>query len=66
VTFLNAEQTKSYVLERDQKRFAEESRRLLRNTLRLRKEYRQLIKRWRLGYQDMTTEAYWDKKLGLA
>jgi galactofuranosylgalactofuranosylrhamnosyl-N-acetylglucosaminyl-diphospho-decaprenol beta-1,5/1,6-galactofuranosyltransferase len=65
VTFLNADQSKYYVLERDQQRFWEESKRLLKNTLRLRKVYRQLGRQWRQGYENMTSDRYWDAKLHL-
>ncbi|MGO3090150.1 MAG: hypothetical protein ACTII7_10760 [Galactobacter sp.] len=65
VTFLNADQSKYYVVERDQERFWVESKRLLRNTLRLRKVYRQLGRQWRKGYTSMTSDGYWQKKLHL-
>lgn len=65
ITYLNADGTAAYVVHRDRRRFWTESRRLWKNTLRLRRRYPQLIKEWQEGYSDMTSTAYWADKLRL-
>lgn len=65
ITYLNADQTAAYVVRRDMGRFWKESRRLVKNTLRLRRLYPKLLKQWREGYAEMTSNEYWTSKLGL-
>ncbi|MGZ0711432.1 hypothetical protein ACWPKO_24195 (plasmid) [Coraliomargarita sp. W4R53] len=65
ITFLNADQTAAYVVHRDGARFWRETRRLVLNTLRLRRIYPTLMREWERGYGRLTSEAYWTEKLGL-
>jgi galactofuranosylgalactofuranosylrhamnosyl-N-acetylglucosaminyl-diphospho-decaprenol beta-1,5/1,6-galactofuranosyltransferase len=66
VTYLNADETMAYTVHRDRKRFWQETRRLLRNTLRLRRSYGRQLRRWHRAYGELTSQEYWEKKLGLA
>lgn len=65
ITYLNADATAAYTVRRDRKRFWQESYRLLRNNLRLRRDYAALRVRWKNGYDAMTSETYWNQKLQL-
>jgi galactofuranosylgalactofuranosylrhamnosyl-N-acetylglucosaminyl-diphospho-decaprenol beta-1,5/1,6-galactofuranosyltransferase len=66
ITYLSADETKAYTVRRDSRRFWHESRRLLRNTLRLRRSYRRTLRQWHTGYGRLTSHEYWERKLGLA
>ncbi|MGO3151483.1 MAG: hypothetical protein ACTIJJ_02515 [Galactobacter sp.] len=63
VTYLNADETQSYMVIRDRERFWTETRRLIKNVLRLRRIYPRLLREWRNGYELMTTDKYWQEKL---
>ncbi|SEN73861.1 Glycosyltransferase, GT2 family [Loktanella fryxellensis] len=65
ITFLNAQRTASYTVRRDRRRFWRESLRLLRNTLRLRRDYDRIATQWRSAYPTLTGRAFWADKLGL-
>ena len=65
VTYLNVDETAAYVVRRDSRRFWHESIRLLKNTLRLRRVYGRMMREWSSGYDGMTSDGYWTKKLRL-
>ncbi|WP_105565517.1 glycosyltransferase family 2 protein [Microbacterium halophytorum] len=65
VTCLNVDRTKAYTVKRDRGRWWRESKRLLSNTLRLRRSYGRVLRDWRTGYEGMTSAEYWDDKLRL-
>lgn len=65
ITYLNADQTLSYVVHRDRSRFWRESLRLLKNSLRLRRKYPQILKDWQQSYSGMTSEEFWRDKFRL-
>ena len=65
ITYLNGPQTAAYTTRRDRGRFWTESLRLLRNSLKLRKSYQKLQQDWQGGYTQLTSEGFWQDKLGL-
>lgn len=65
ITFLNAHRTLAYTVSRDRRRFWQESLRLLRNTLRLRKNYQSQQETWQRSYPEITSKEFWEQKLGL-
>lgn len=66
ITHLNVDQTQAYTVHRDRRRFWQESVRLLKNTLRLRRIYGKMMREWGSGYDGMTSNAYWTKKLQIS
>lgn len=65
ITYLNADRTAAYVVRRDMGRFWSETRRLIRNSLRLRRSYARLTREWHQGFDAMTSDGYWASKLRL-
>lgn len=65
ITYLNARRTATYTVRLDRGRFWRESLRLLRNSLRLRRGYAQLIDAWQGQYAGMTSESFWQQKLDI-
>jgi galactofuranosylgalactofuranosylrhamnosyl-N-acetylglucosaminyl-diphospho-decaprenol beta-1,5/1,6-galactofuranosyltransferase len=65
ITYLNGQRTASYTVHRDRRRFWKESLRLLRNSLKLRRSWRQMHDEWQGRYGELTSEGFWQKKLGL-
>jgi hypothetical protein len=66
ITYLNALRTASYTVQMDRRRFWTESLRLLRNSLKIRKAYRLWHTQWQGSYPELTSEGFWQPKLGLA
>lgn len=65
ITYLNAQRTASYTVRRDRGRFWKESLRLLRNNLKLRRDYQRLQDEWQASYPALTSEDFWKAKLDL-
>jgi len=65
IVHLNVDETKYYTVKRDRRKLWEQTRRLIRNTLELRRNYRAQLAQWRRGYDGMTSTPYWDDKLNL-
>lgn len=66
ITYLNAPRTATYTVRRDRRRFWAESLRLMKNCLALRRNKARLQAEWQGSYADMTSERFWQDKLGIA
>lgn len=66
ITYLNAPRTATYTVRRDRRRFWAESLRLMKNCLALRRNQARLQAEWQGSYADMTSERFWQDKLGIA
>lgn len=65
ITYLSADRRQCYTVRHSKARLARESWRFLRAALRFLADYDGLLKRWRKGYDDLTGESYWRRKLRL-
>lgn len=65
MTYLNADGSAAYTVHRDRRRFWQETKRMVRNTLHLRRNYARLLREWQHGYHDLTSGGYWEQKLRL-
>ncbi|MGP3699812.1 hypothetical protein [Rhodobacter sp. NSM] len=66
ITYVNGSCNAVYTVQRSRRRFWSESLRLVRNSLRLRREYRRLQDEWQDGYPKLTSDEFWRLKLSLA
>lgn len=63
ITFLNAQRTAAYTVPRDRRRFWTESLRLLKNSMKIRRDYSRLHKDWQDSYPQLTSEDFWRQRL---
>ncbi|WP_158971844.1 hypothetical protein [Chachezhania sediminis] len=62
-TFVNTDRTRSYTLKHSKRRFFGIMRQALKQTMDFRRDHDAIRARWRQGYDEMTTKAYWEETL---
>ncbi|MFP4275724.1 MAG: glycosyl transferase [Paracoccaceae bacterium] len=65
ITYLDAGGTQAYTVRHSKHRALVQGLRMSRNIARLAWRYPRLLDEWRRGYEALTTEGFWRRKLGL-
>ena len=63
ITFLSADKRRCYTVRHSKVRLMRETWRFLRGAIRFLRAYDGLKQEWRDGYEELTSEAYWRRKL---
>lgn len=63
ITYLSANKRQSYTVTHSKSKMVREMLRFAKNALRFLSSYDSLHKTWQEGYETLTTETYWRKKL---
>ncbi|HID66760.1 MAG TPA: glycosyltransferase, partial [Roseibacterium sp.] len=66
ITYLSANKRKCYTVRHSKARLLRETGRFLRNAVRFLKGYGALHKAWGDGYESLTNESYWRRKLTMS
>lgn len=65
IRYLSANKRQWYTVRHSKRKFLRESLRMTRNSLRFLFGYGDLRRRWQEGYEALTAEGYWRRKLGM-